>query len=318
MTRRVALVLEDPAGPVVVGEVGERAITLGRSPGSDLVFPSERVSWQHAAIGLENGVPWVRDLGSRNGTFVNGERLSAPRVICDGDQLGISPAVALRVRVTGTPESGLPRALVVEDVATGVRYPVRSERFTIGPVGDLHTSGAGATLLVTGPDDLWLGVDGEDTPVAVDVPFVVDGRSYAVRRVDLERSPTLGVPVGQRLYGLVATLNGDSGAEATLVDPDSGNSHRVEGENRALLLYVLGRKAQADADGGAPAADRGWMSDDDVAVALWGRGQAQRDDNALHVLIHRVRKEVAAAGFDPWFIEKRRRCIRARFATVRC
>lgn len=316
MTRRVALVLDDPAGPVTVGEVAERGVTLGRSPASDLVFPSERVSWQHAAITVENGIPWVRDLGSRNGTFVNGERLGAPRVICDGDVLGISPAVALRVRVMGTAEPAVPRALVVEDVATGVRYPVRSERFTIGASGELRTSGAGATLLVTGPDDLWLGVDGEDVPVAVDVPFVVDGRTYAVRRADLERSPTLGATSGQPLYDLVATLNGDSGAEATLVDPDSGRSHRVEGENRALLLYILGRRTQADTDAGTPGGDRGWMSDDDVATALWGRGQASRDDNALHVLIHRVRKEVAAAGFDPWFIEKRRRCIRARFSKV--
>lgn len=318
MTRRVALVLDDPAGPVIVGEVGERAVTLGRSPASDLVFPSERVSWQHAAIAVENGIPWVRDLGSRNGTFVNGERLAAPRVICDGDVLGISPAVTLRVRVTGTAQPAVPRALVVEDIATGIRYPVRSERFTIGPAGDLRTSGAGATLLVTGPDDLWLGVDGEDAPVAVDEPFVVDGRAYAVRRADVERSPTLGAAGGQPLYDLVATLNGDSGAEATLVDPESGRTHRVEGENRALLLYVLGKRAQADATAAAPLADRGWMSDDDVANALWGRGQASRDDNALHVLIHRVRKEVAAAGFDPWFIEKRRRCVRARFSTVRC
>lgn len=318
MTRRVALVLDDPAGPVVVGEVGERGVTLGRSPASDLVFPSERVSWQHAAIAIENGVPWVRDLGSRNGTFVNGERLAAPRVICDGDVLGISPAVALRVQVTGAPEAGLPRALVVEDVATGVRYPVRSERFTFGPAGDVRSTGPGATLLVTGPHDLWLGVDGEDVPVTLDEAFDVDGRSYAVRRADLERSPTLGAAGGQPLYALVATLNGDSGAEATLVDPESGRSHRVEGENRALLLYVLGKRAKADADAGAPPADRGWMSDDDAVTALWGRGQAARDDNALHVLIHRVRKEVAAAGFDPWFIEKRRRCVRARFSAVRC
>ncbi len=318
MRQRVELVLDDPAGPVIVGEVAERAVTIGRSPSSDLVFPSERVSWQHAAISIENGVPWVRDLASRNGTFVNGERLAAARVICDGDVLGIGTGVALRVRVYAATAGLVPQALVVEDIAAGVRYPLRSERFTIGASGDVRTTGPGATLLLTGPDDLWLGVDGEDAPISVDEVFVVDGRSYAVRRADLERSPTLGAAPAQPLYGLVATLNGSSGIEATLVEVETGRSHRIEAENRALLLYVLGKKWRGDADAGGAPADWGWLSDEDVATALWGRGQASRDDNGLHVLIHRVRKEVAAAGFDPWFIEKRRRCIRARFSQVSC
>lgn len=101
-----------------------------------------------------------------------------------------------------------------------------------------------------------------------------------------------------------------------MIDEHLGHAHRVEGENRALLLYVLGRRALSDADAGVSSGERGWLTDDDASVAIWGRAQAGRDPNALHVLIHRVRKELAAAGLDPWFIEKRRKCVRGRFARV--
>ena len=37
----------------------------------------------------------------------------------------------------------------------------------------------------------------------------------------------------------------------------------------------------------------------------------------LHVLVHRLRKEIERAGFDPWFIEKRRRAIRVWLPEVR-
>lgn len=314
------LFLQQPAGAVRIGEVGARSLTLGRSPSSDLVFADARVSWQHTTFAFESGVLWVKDLGSRNGTFVNGERVTSPRVVADGDRVGIGPDITLAVEFVGSAPVLMPQALTVEDVASGVRYPMRSERFTIGEGGDIAAPGAGATLLLTGPEDLWLGIDGEDRPLRLDEPFDVDGRGYVVRQASLDRSPTFEAPAepgGRRApYALEASLNGEGGAEATVIDEHLGRAHRVEGENRALLLYVLGRRALTDADAGVSSGERGWLTDDDASVAIWGRAQAGRDPNALHVLIHRVRKELAAAGLDPWFIEKRRKCVRGRFARV--
>ncbi len=53
----------------------EGELSVGRGHGAlvELIDPS--VSRRHASISLVNGVPVVRDLGSRNGTFVNGERI---------------------------------------------------------------------------------------------------------------------------------------------------------------------------------------------------------------------------------------------------
>ncbi len=52
---------------------GEMVVGRASSARVELVDPS--VSRRHASISIVNGVPVVRDLGSRNGTFVNGERI---------------------------------------------------------------------------------------------------------------------------------------------------------------------------------------------------------------------------------------------------
>lgn len=53
----------------------ERELTVGRSRDAGIGLADPSVSRHHATITLVNGVPVVRDLGSRNGTFVNGERV---------------------------------------------------------------------------------------------------------------------------------------------------------------------------------------------------------------------------------------------------
>jgi len=65
-------------------------IGIGRHPLSDLRFDAEQdldASTRHAAIVRTGDAFVLRDLGSTNGTFVNGERLSAERPLHDGDAL---------------------------------------------------------------------------------------------------------------------------------------------------------------------------------------------------------------------------------------
>lgn len=58
--------------------------TLGRSAHNDIVIPSAEASRQHAVITVEAAFITIRDLGSRNGTYVNGDRIES-QVLVEGD-----------------------------------------------------------------------------------------------------------------------------------------------------------------------------------------------------------------------------------------
>ncbi len=78
-------------------------ITLGRDPSSTIVISEPQVSRQHARITRRGGVLVLEDLGSTNGTFVNGMRLTGPHVLTHGDVIGLSAAVTLTFSGTGIP-----------------------------------------------------------------------------------------------------------------------------------------------------------------------------------------------------------------------
>ncbi|KUH95203.1 peptide-binding protein [Mycolicibacterium acapulense] len=97
------LEISRPSGRELVPLSGQR-VTLGKASTNAVSLEhDETVSRLHAV--LENlGFAWsIRDLGSRNGTFLNGERISAERVLRSGDEvrLGKSRLVFWEVRDSG-------------------------------------------------------------------------------------------------------------------------------------------------------------------------------------------------------------------------
>lgn len=77
-------------------------ITMGRDVTNDVVLADPEVSRQHARINRTPGGYVLEDLGSTNGTFVNGERLVAPRVLNPGDLVGLGEDVTLTFEATAT------------------------------------------------------------------------------------------------------------------------------------------------------------------------------------------------------------------------
>jgi predicted component of type VI protein secretion system len=73
----------------------EQGTTIGRE-GCDITLGDPDVSRRHAEIQISNGDIAISDLGSTNGTFVNGERIDQPRTLRDGDEVRIG-AVVLRL-----------------------------------------------------------------------------------------------------------------------------------------------------------------------------------------------------------------------------
>src|SRR3954453_23625737 len=67
-------------------------VVIGRSTGSDFVIRDATVSRRHAAIHREGYAWFVEDLGSKNGTRVNGRPVQGRAVIAPGDELGFGAA----------------------------------------------------------------------------------------------------------------------------------------------------------------------------------------------------------------------------------
>ena len=270
----------------------------------------------------EGPAVWVRDLQSRNGTFVDDRRVDGAARVEDGAVVRLGPSATLRVRIEEHVESGgVPRAWAVEDLGSGARFVVQGDRFVIGGTGraDLRLDGGGdaeATLIFHPNGEVWLGEDEQDGPLEEGEVFVVAGRRFRLVALTGVHEPTSTAEAVSRYpYEVEARLDGPTGPEAIVRDRATGREHHVSADNRAVLLYLLARGFQADQ--GSPPDRRGWLSDAEVAVGIWGRRSVEGDPNRLHVLVYRLRRELKAAGFDPWFIEKRRRYIRARLAAAR-
>ena len=69
-------------------------LTLGRSKANDMPLRDTKISRQHALIRLlGDGKYYLMDMGSINGTSVNGERVLVPRVLSDGDEITMGDCV---------------------------------------------------------------------------------------------------------------------------------------------------------------------------------------------------------------------------------
>lgn len=68
--------------------------TVGRAPGCGVSLAADSFTSQlHARLYLRDGTVWVEDLGSTNGTWLNGERLNTPTRIRKGDRLQVGSTV---------------------------------------------------------------------------------------------------------------------------------------------------------------------------------------------------------------------------------
>jgi pSer/pThr/pTyr-binding forkhead associated (FHA) protein len=68
-------------------------VTLGRSSKCDVVLDDPNVSREHAELRPRGGSWVLTDLGSTNGSSVNGRRIDAPTVVKPGDEIELGSLV---------------------------------------------------------------------------------------------------------------------------------------------------------------------------------------------------------------------------------
>jgi pSer/pThr/pTyr-binding forkhead associated (FHA) protein len=86
----IELVVDDGA-TIATRRLGRR-ILVGRAPSADVRIDDPRVSRLHARIEMRDDGVYVEDLGSRNGTFVDGEAVAKSRQLAHGDEMTIGTA----------------------------------------------------------------------------------------------------------------------------------------------------------------------------------------------------------------------------------
>ncbi|MGD2057383.1 MAG: FHA domain-containing protein [Anaerolineales bacterium] len=106
---------------------------IGRGPDCDLVVTDRQVSREHALIKKSDGGYFVEDLGSKNGTHLNGVRISAPERLQDGDEIQI--AFAIKLTFIGS-EATLPLVLDEQALAEArlLRMEIQAHRVWIGEI----------------------------------------------------------------------------------------------------------------------------------------------------------------------------------------
>ena len=235
----------DPGAPFALGPKGNNWVA-GRSSDADLVLADDTVSRKHARIYESRGTLWLRDLGSRNGTKVNGRSVSHHR-LRPGDRISIGASL---LRVDVVPLSQLQRGGPEENTAG------RSMSGSIQdiPLADvlqwLATSRKTGTLRVRGKSDGEL--------------FLRQGRVYYAR---IKGSGNLKAE--KALLRMMGWSEGTFELDSATVDPPDGQELSVG------LEHILMEAARIQ-DELAHLAEKHELPEDSIALAF-PSGKAWRE-----------------------------------------
>ncbi len=256
---------------------------VGRSLGCELRIVDPQVSGEHAVLLWEGDAWTVRDLGSRNGTWVNGERLE--------------PGGRRPLRKSDT-------VVFAVDAHTWVLVDAGPATVQAACVDDDRLVTGSADLLALPDDDhveltLSRAADGRWRVEATDgaVRFVADGDVVEAggARWRLHLPAVLPPTVASdRIANLALGFRVSPDEEHVDVTLSTGAVERpLRPRSHHYLLLTLARERLADAERATPAraeGERGWVTEERLASML------RLDRQTVKVQIHRARQELAAHG----------------------
>lgn len=222
------------------------AVTIGRDASCTLVLNDPRVSSRHAEVRLSGSGVVVADLGSANGTLVNGQQISGPTSAPDGAEIQVGETVLIYYRegrtsgfvsqptIVGsiTPSSTAAVASAVE-----ARAAKKSRKGLVigGGIAAALVVGGGATAAI-------LASGGDDKPKELTVADLADLRRDAVVHIlNLD-------DYGKGSQGSGSVIDAEDGLIVT-------NNHVATGGNLFVLNENIKKPVDAKLIGAAPCED---------------------------------------------------------------
>ena len=108
------------------------SVILGRDDVCDIVIPERQVSRQHIRVCREEKQYYVEDLDSRNGTWLNGQRIEGKHELFDGDEIQL--ALTIRMRFIGSGATAPLPIELPEYIGGRLRLDRESRRVFIGDI----------------------------------------------------------------------------------------------------------------------------------------------------------------------------------------
>lgn len=257
-------------------------LVVGRATTAALRVQDKRVSGEHATLRW-TGSNWeIRDLGSRNGTFVDGNRVGAGESasLSLGSKLSFGdPAAQYELADAGAPGA------VARDIRSGA---------LIGAIdGLLGLPSAEQPDLVVYCDlsGVWLAEAGDERREVTDGDVVeIGGHAFSLSVPEFA-DQTATVESGSTLDAVMLRFGVSLDEEhVQLTVIHRGHRDPLEPREHGYVLLTLARKRLEDR--ALPFAEQGWIDRDRLLRML------QLDANGLNVAIYRARGQLASAGID--------------------
>jgi pSer/pThr/pTyr-binding forkhead associated (FHA) protein len=126
MASQYQLIMRQGPTPGALFALEGDQLNIGRDSSNDIIINDAEVSRRHARLTFQGGKYVLEDLGSTNGTFVNGQRLAGPRVLKAGEVVSFGEQIVLVFEAT-TLDPGAtvvsPRAAAVPSISRPLAPP---------------------------------------------------------------------------------------------------------------------------------------------------------------------------------------------------
>ena len=256
-------------------------LLVGRSPTCALQIDDRHVSGEHATL-MWTGRTWeIRDLGSRNGTFVDGQRMEA----------GGATRLASGTRIAFGNESDL-WELADDAAPSAMAENLANARVVSGLNGMLALPDAGTPDVVVFEDrGRWvLEAEGQLRALRDEEVVQAGGEAWRIRlpgSVEGTAAVDSGPTVDTVTFRFAVSRD-EEHVQLTVIH--RGEPLALEAREHAYVLLTLARARREDAE--LPEAEQGWR-DRDQLLRMLGL-----DTNGLNVAIYRARGQLSAAGLD--------------------